>query len=62
MLEKMYQKRVKGYAAVGYKAKIKTNEPITPNLIYDGKSFYPVFADDVTNATKEVPDRQPVYA
>ena len=34
MLEKMYQKRVKGYAAVGYKAKIKTIEPITPNLIY----------------------------
>ncbi|MBQ6336284.1 MAG: DEAD/DEAH box helicase family protein [Ruminococcus sp.] len=54
MLEKMYQKRVKGYAAVGYKAKIKTNEPITPNLIYDGKSFYPVFADDVTHATKEI--------
>lgn len=54
MLEKMYQKRVKGYAAVGYKAKIKTNEPITPNLIYDGKSFYPVFADDVIHATKEI--------
>ena len=54
MLEKMYQKRVKGYAAVGYKAKIKTIEPITPNLIYDGKSFYPVFADDVMHATKEV--------
>lgn len=54
MLEKMYQKRVKGYAAVGYKTKIKTNEPITPNLIYDGKSFYPVFANDVTHATKEV--------
>ena len=54
MLEKMYQKRVKGYAAVGYKAKIKTNEPITPNLIYDGKSFYPVFADEVIHATKEI--------
>ncbi len=54
MLEKMYQKRVKGYAAVGYKAKNKTNEPITPNLIYDGKSFYPVFADDITHATKEI--------
>ena len=54
MLEKMYQKRVKGYAAVGYKAKIKTNEHITPNLIYDGKSFYPVFAGDVTHATKEI--------
>ena len=54
MLEKMYQKRVKGYAAVGYKAKIKTIEPITPNLIYDGKSFYPVFAGDVTHATKEI--------
>ena len=54
MLEKMYQKRVKGYAAVGYKAKIKTNEPITPDLIYDGKSFYPVFAGDVTHATKEI--------
>ena len=54
MLEKMYQKRVKGYAAVGYKAKIKTIEPITPNLIYDGKNFYPVFAGDVTHATKEI--------
>ena len=54
MLEKMYQKRMKGYAAVGYKARIKTNEPITPDVIYDGRSFYPVFASDVTHAAKEI--------
>ena len=54
MLEKMYQKRVKGYAAVGYKAKTKTNEPITPDLIYDGKNFYPVFASDVSHAKTEI--------
>lgn len=54
MLEKMYQKRVKGYAAVGYKAKIKATEPVTPDLIYDGKSFYPVFANDITRANNEI--------
>lgn len=54
VLEKMYQKRVKGYAAIGYKANINTEQTVSPNLIYDGKSFYPVFANDVSRASKEI--------
>ena len=50
ILEKMYQKRVNGYVSVGYKAKVDTKESVSPNLIYDGKSFYPVFSDDIFRA------------
>lgn len=54
VLERMYQKRVKGYAAIGYQAKVDTAHPISTNLIYDGNSFYPVFADDIAHAKKEI--------
>ena len=54
MLEKMYQKRVNGYVSVGYKAKVNTKESVSPSLIYDGKSFYPVFSDDISRAKTEV--------
>lgn len=54
MLEKMYQKRVNGYVSVGYKAKMDAKESVPPNLIYDGKSFYPVFSDDISRAKTEV--------
>ena len=54
VLEKMYQKRVKGYAAIGYKAKINAEQTASPDLIYDGKSFYPVFTNDISCASKEI--------
>ena len=54
MLEKMYQKRVNGYVSVGYKAKVDAKESVSPSLIYDGKSFYPVFSDDISRAKTEV--------
>ena len=54
VLEKMYQKRLKGYAAIGYKVKVETNENTAPDLIYDGKSFYRVFSSDVTEAKSEI--------
>lgn len=54
VLEKMYQKRVNGYVSVGYNAKVDTKESVSPNLIYDGKSFYPVFSDDISRAKTEV--------
>ena len=54
MLETMYQKRLKAYASIGYQIKADTETPLTKDLIYDGKSFYPVFCQDLRNAEKEI--------
>ncbi len=54
MLERMYQKRMKGYAAIGYKTKTDVTSPVTPDLIYDGRSFYPVYCADLASASKEI--------
>ena len=54
VLENMYQKRLKGYAAIGYKIKIDGMPQVNPDLIYDGKSFYPVFSEDIRNAKSEI--------
>ena len=54
MLETMYQKRLKGYASIGYKIKVNTMLQADPDLIYDGKSFYPVFSEDIRNARREI--------
>lgn len=53
-LESMYQKRLKAYAAIGYHIKADAETPLTKDLIYDGKSFYPVFCQDLRNAEKEI--------
>jgi superfamily II DNA or RNA helicase len=54
MLEKMYQKRLKGYAAIGYKAKgvSRTIEDI--HAIFDSTAFFAVYAADITAAKNEV--------
>ena len=54
MLDKMYQKRLKGYAAIGYRIKTDGTPQTNPDLIYDGKSFYPVFCEDLRNAKSEI--------
>lgn len=54
VLENMYQKRLKGYSAIGYKIKIAGMPQANPDLIYDGKSFYPVFSEDIQNAKREI--------
>lgn len=54
VLESMYQKRLKGYAAIGYKVKICEMVQASSDLIYDGKSFYPVFGEDIRNAKSEI--------
>ena len=54
VLEKMYQKRLKGYAAIGYKSRIETVETVSPDIIYDGRSFYRVFSADIENAKSEI--------
>ncbi|MBQ4109909.1 MAG: DEAD/DEAH box helicase family protein [Clostridia bacterium] len=54
VLERMYQKRVKSYSAIGYKTKITTSSSASPDLIYDGKTFYPVFCRDVETTQNEI--------
>lgn len=54
VLENMYQKRLKGYTAIGYKIKIDGMPQVNPDLIYEGKSFYPVFSEDIRNAKSEI--------
>ena len=54
VLERMYQKRVKGYAAIGYKIKIDPAPRTEPDLIYDGKTFYGPYCQDIRTAAKEI--------
>lgn len=53
MLEKMYQRRLNGYAAIGYKIKAGTIESDSIELIFDKSSFLPVFANDIAAAKHE---------
>jgi superfamily II DNA or RNA helicase len=54
MLEKMYQKRLTGYASMGYKAKGEDIESASLDIIFDKDSFLPVFNHDITGAKKEI--------
>ena len=54
VLERMYQKRVKSYSSIGYKTKLLSNINAAPDLIYDGKSFYHGFCNDLLNAQREI--------
>jgi superfamily II DNA or RNA helicase len=53
MLEKMYQKRLRGYASIGYKAK-GTPRPLEEgHSIFDSHTFFPVYSADVLAAGSE---------
>jgi superfamily II DNA or RNA helicase len=54
MLEKMYHKRLAGYASIGYKTKGEyiTSESI--NIIFDKHNFLPVYSNDIMNAVREI--------
>ncbi len=54
MLEKMYQKRLKGYAGMGYKVKANTLPSALPDIIFDNNNFLPVFSSDIVNAVNEI--------
>jgi superfamily II DNA or RNA helicase len=53
VLERMYHKRLTGYAQIGYKA-LAANQPDKINLIYDADSFVPVIKNDFAEAKKEI--------
>ena len=54
VLERMYHKRLNGYAQIGYKALSAHNQPDKINMIYDVNSFVPIMKNDFTEAKKEI--------
>lgn len=54
VLERMYQKRLKAYASIGCQLRADAEAPQSRDLIYDGKSFYPVYCNDIRSARKEI--------
>ncbi len=54
MLEKMYSKRLTGYASIGYKVKGDLIESESIDIIFDKSNFLPVYSNDIVNAQKEI--------
>jgi superfamily II DNA or RNA helicase len=54
MLEKMYGKRLAGYASIGYCAKAESPGDESVNIIFDKSNFLPVFSNDLMNVSKEI--------
>lgn len=54
MLEKMYGKRLNGYASIGYKARGDSVAVEHTNIIFDKNNFFPVYINDITTAAREV--------
>lgn len=54
MLEKMYSKRLSGYASIGYKAKGESIATESIDIIFNKSNFLPVYSNDVMNASKEI--------
>ena len=54
MLDRMYNKRLNGYAAIGYKAKGEGLDVAETDKIFDQGSFWPVYSSDIANAAREI--------
>ena len=54
VLERMYQKRLKSYASIGYQTKTIETSLDSPSIIYDGKNFLPVYYNDIENTSNEI--------
>lgn len=54
MLEKMYNKRLNGYAAIGYQAKGDGPGDDSVHIIYDKRSFFAVYSQDIIWAKKSI--------
>ncbi|MDR4508048.1 MAG: DEAD/DEAH box helicase family protein [Candidatus Brocadiaceae bacterium] len=54
MLEKMYGKRLNGYAAIGYKTKGENVAADSSDIIFDKDSFFPIYSNDLVSASREV--------
>lgn len=54
MLEKMYQRRLSGYASIGYKMKGGELPEDVANIIFDKDNFLQVYEADIRNASNEI--------
>ncbi|NDV97442.1 helicase [Dysgonomonas sp. 521] len=54
VLERMYHKRLTGYAQIGYKALSSRNEPDKISMIYDCETFMPKVKNDFAEAKQEI--------
>jgi hypothetical protein len=54
MLEKMYNKRLNGYAAIGYQARGDGPGDDAVHIIYDKRSFFAVYGQDIIWAKKSI--------
>lgn len=54
MLERMYHKRLTGYASMGYRTKAEGQSPESMDIIFDHHSFLPVFRNDIFSAGREI--------
>jgi len=54
MLERMYNKRLTGYASIGYKAKGESLGADSIDIIFDKSNFLPVYTNDMMNAVREI--------
>ncbi len=54
MLEKMYHRRLAGYAAIGYKARADIISDISTDIIFDNATFLPVYKNDLLSAAREI--------
>ena len=61
MLERMYQRRLKGYAELGYQT-LSDDTESTPGLIYTGKTYGDAFEMDVLAASRELVISAPTLA
>jgi len=54
MFERMYNKRLSGYASIGYKAKGESSVAESVDIIFDKNNFLPVYSNDIVNASREI--------
>lgn len=54
ILERMYHKRLKGYAAIGYSAKGDSKLFEVTNAIFDNHNFMTVFSNDISLAKSDM--------
>ena len=52
MLDRMYHKRIRGYAELGYV--LNGSLQAETSLVYDSSNFFNKYSDDINNADKEV--------
>jgi superfamily II DNA or RNA helicase len=52
-LEKMYRKRISGYAAIGYRTKAESFADKPADIIFNNTNFLPVYQNDLMNCARE---------